>query len=61
MGQAKIQCAFYDEKRHNCKALNALFCEKEEKLCSFFKTKEQFAEDQKRDEERKARLEGVKV
>ncbi len=47
-GKALTQCAFYDKDRHNCKALKELYCEKEEKMCSFFKTKEQFAEDLKR-------------
>lgn len=44
-GTALKHCRFYDTLRHNCKALKELYCEKEEKLCSFFKPKEEEKEE----------------
>jgi hypothetical protein len=45
-GTALTHCRFYDDLRHNCKALNDLYCEKEEKLCSFFKPKEEIKKEE---------------
>lgn len=44
--EAKKDCFAYDKKTHNCKALNECFCKVED--CKFYKTKEQFLEEQKK-------------
>lgn len=36
----KEQCRFYDRRWERCTALKDVYCEKEEKMCAFFKEKE---------------------
>lgn len=35
----KEECRFYDKERKKCTALKELYCDKEERLCAFFKKK----------------------
>lgn len=33
----KEQCRFYDRERKKCMALKDVYCDKEDKICAFFK------------------------
>lgn len=47
----KEQCRFYDRVRKKCIALKEVYCDKEEKMCAFFK-KEGAEENEQRIENR---------
>lgn len=36
----KQMCRFYDRERKKCIALKEVYCDKEEKMCVFFKERE---------------------
>lgn len=53
MGQkfeVQTDCFGYDNKRNNCKALNALYCANEK--CRFYKTKQQYPKELEEDKKR---------